>query len=231
MTKHYSRYREKKFLSSLKPSGEWSDQCLQRPTSPAIFLAKQILPNLKNRPVDVVYQKQHPCPFVHQLVTLKPSNWTHTVSQNQAFLRRLNNLHNMLQCHKQSSKLRIKNTSRTRYLIPKTTLFSPTNSKSCASIYQWAIEKAYLDVPVNSTRGATIEYIRCLKEWRWRCLIEPFSMWSSITWVAKSASNSCRVKDSDETIYSVAKYRNNPQYNDPYTALSSIKFLSLLFKR
>jgi hypothetical protein len=42
--------------------GVWSEriyQYLQRPTSPATLSAKQILPNTKNLPAEVVYQKQH----------------------------------------------------------------------------------------------------------------------------------------------------------------------------
>jgi hypothetical protein len=42
-------------------------------------------------------------------------NWTQAVSQNQAFFRKLNIFPNMSQCHKQSSKLRSKNTSRKKF--------------------------------------------------------------------------------------------------------------------
>jgi hypothetical protein len=43
-------------------------------------------------------------------------NWTQAVSQNQASFRGLNNRSNMSQCHKQSSKLRIKHTIRISYI-------------------------------------------------------------------------------------------------------------------
>jgi hypothetical protein len=61
---------ETNFLSSFLPSNQcqretlgimkWANfQCLERLTSSAIRLAKQILLNIKNRLVEVVYQKQH----------------------------------------------------------------------------------------------------------------------------------------------------------------------------
>jgi hypothetical protein len=71
-----------------KPSVIWSERinlCLQRPISPAIFLAKQIWPDPGNRPARVVYQKQHNS-MLHSVLARPPARYLRALSETGSTL-------------------------------------------------------------------------------------------------------------------------------------------------
>jgi hypothetical protein len=130
-------------------------------------------------------------------------------------------------CHKHSSKLRSKNTSRTRYLIAKITLPSPMKCKPCTSIYQRAIriKKPRCNIPSCHRQQLSWSHHRIH-----RCLNPgkcPLHVITLTKWIARSAGKSCRVLMTQMKLYPVATHRNNPKYSDENSAPSGFRVSSL----